>query len=131
MRNVRSAMKYCDWSQKPLEDFETHCLACKSKGCGGGGAGLVAAFGDYAVEVGVVVVDGVYALADRQGHLADVGCKLLLHFSRKYSTVEGSDTRARRVKRLSMHSGMGLLGSTGPLSVKAFMTFLVMVFSSS
>lgn len=63
------------------EDFEAHGLAGESEGGRGGGAGLVAAFRDYAVEVGVVVIDGVDALADRQGHLADVGRKLLLEVS--------------------------------------------------
>lgn len=33
------------------------------------------------MKVGIVVVDGVYALTDRQGHLADVGRKLLLEVS--------------------------------------------------
>ena len=63
------------------EYFEAHSLADEGKGGRGGGAGLVAAFGHYAVEVGVIVVDGVYALADREGHLADVCGKLLLEVS--------------------------------------------------
>ena len=59
------------------EDFEAHGLADEGEGGRSGGAGLVAAFGHYAMEVGVVVVDGIYALADRQGNFADVGRKLL------------------------------------------------------
>ena len=63
------------------EHFEAHGLAGEGEGGRSRGAGFVAAFRDYAVEVGVIVVDGVYALADRQCHLADVGRKLLLEVS--------------------------------------------------
>ena len=127
----RSVMKYCDWNQKTLENFEAHGLAGKGEGGRGGGAGLVAAFRDYAVEVGIVVVDGVYALADRQCHLADVGRKLLLEVSVADGAVVPLLAEVLYCRGLSMHSGMGLLGSAGPLSVRAFITFLVMVFSSS
>ena len=53
------------------------------------------------------------------------------HFSSKYFTVSGSLTMFIIVKRFCMTSGLGLLGSVGPLSVTARITFLRMVFSSS